>query len=147
VEAIAHATEQPLTMFVIDLYPREGPRPTDVGSALSRKTDLLFANQTYLRLDAYRRELLLRKEIARLPHQSEPGSQSAIILLSYHPTADEAGSERPFDLSRDSAQQRWCSGESDMREALERMVAAQSGQDPLVILGRRDNPAPNPSRA
>jgi hypothetical protein len=84
-------------MFVIDLYPREGPRPTDFGSALSRKTDLLFANQTYLRLDAYRRELLLRKEIARLTHQSELGSKSAIILLSYHPTPDEAGSERPFD--------------------------------------------------
>jgi hypothetical protein len=129
---------QPHTVFVIDLYPRDGARPRDFESALARKSDLLFANQTYLRLAAYRRELLLRNEIARLKQKGEPGSQTLILLLSYQPSAEEAGSGRPFDLSPDSGQQRWRSGEADMEEALGQLMAGQNAHEPLLIIRRRD---------
>src|SRR5205807_7069990 len=41
-----------LTCFVLDLFPREGERPKDLESALARKSDLTFANQTWQRLEA-----------------------------------------------------------------------------------------------
>jgi NTE family protein len=59
-------TEELRTIFVVDLYPRDGKRPVNLETALARKTDLIFGNQTYLRLEAFRRELLLRHEIAHL---------------------------------------------------------------------------------
>lgn len=77
------------TVFVVDLFARDGVRPFGLESALERKNALLFGNQTFYRLDAYRR-LWQRQERTRpLP----------ILHLSYRPLAGEAGPEMTFDFS------------------------------------------------
>jgi Patatin phospholipase len=58
----------------------------------------------------------LREEIARLKGCAPP-AKTRVVLISYQPTAEEAGSERPFDFSSASVQQRWRSGEADMERA------------------------------
>jgi len=100
-------------------------------TALARKTDLIFGNQTYLRLKAFRRELLLRHEIAPLKRNA-PARQTRIVLLSYQPRPDEAGSERAFDLSQDSVQQRWSAGEADMERALD-LIETSAAEEVLVV--------------
>jgi NTE family protein len=141
IEAVLDTTEELRTIFVLDLYPRDGPRPTDLESALARKADLTFGNQTYMRLDAYRRELLLREELANLKQGSVSVPRPTMVLLSYQPTPDEAGSERAFDLTRDSAEHRWRSGGADMQEALDQVAGKQHGQDALITV-RRSNDTP-----
>jgi NTE family protein len=123
------------TIFVVDLYPRDGARPNNFETAMARKSDLIFGNQTYLRLEAYRRELLLRQEIARLKHEV-PAASTKMVLLSYHPTPEEAGSERAFDLSFDSAQRRWMSGQADMERALA-LVTTTAEKEPLIAVQAR----------
>jgi NTE family protein len=38
------------TIFVVDLFARDGPRPTGLESALERKNGLLFGNPTFVRM-------------------------------------------------------------------------------------------------
>jgi NTE family protein len=133
IEAILEGGEDLRTIIVVDLYPRDGARPKDLETAIARKTDLVFGNQTYLRLEAYRRELLLREEIARL--RDHATVRKRVVLLSYQPTAEEAGSERPFDLSSDSVQQRWRSGEADMECALD-LISTRPAEEILITVRR-----------
>jgi NTE family protein len=107
-------------VFVIDLFARDGPRPASLESALERKMDLLFGNQTLQCLKAY------------------TGSETArpVVYLSYRPAPTEAGSEKTFDLSRRSIEGRWASGFSDMSYALERLQGAQLEK---LLLCRRPN--------
>jgi NTE family protein len=100
-----------LLLYVVDLYARDGARPRSLETAAERKSDLLFGNQTVLRLK-YAAELrqLRRKQ----------GGQAAgdrIVLLSYRPGMEEPGPEKPFEFSAAALAQRWNAGLLDMRES------------------------------
>jgi NTE family protein len=92
-------------VFVIDLFPRDGTTPNSLEDALARKNDLLFANQTLLRLEAWTQA----RKIERA------------VYLSYRPSEDEAGAEKTFDLSRGTIARRWASSFEDMVHALSRI--------------------------
>jgi NTE family protein len=107
-----------LTCLVLDLYARDGERPRDLETAMSRKSDLIFSNQTWQRLTAFRRLIELRTKLARSSGQQDSNSDASIFYLSYRPLPEEAGAERGFDYSARMLDRRWQSGEADMREAL-----------------------------
>lgn len=110
---------------VVDLFARDGMRPRTLEAALERKNSLLFANQTYLRLDLYRR------------FWDRHGIHSPTILyLSYRPLPEEAGAEATFDFSRASAEDRWREGMLDARAA-DRGLRDRTGDRPTLIPVRR----------
>jgi NTE family protein len=112
IEALQSRPAGPLTCFVLDLFARDGARPADLETAVARKSDLLFSNQTWLRLEGYCREQELRARV-------EPSTATtSIYYLSYRPARFEAGSERPFDYSARTIAARWSAGEADMAAAL-----------------------------
>jgi NTE family protein len=115
------------TIFVVDLFARDGARPTGLESALQRKNGLLFGNQTFLRLDAYRRIWQRQERIEPLP---------TILYLSYQPVEGEAGPEMAFDFSQASASDRWAAGRMDMLEALSRHDAAKAKGAVLTSIRR-----------
>jgi NTE family protein len=110
--------------FVLDLYARDGERPHDLESAMSRKNDLIFSNQTWQRLLALQRELQLR---ARLAPGSGQAERTTILYLSYRPRPEEAGAERGFDYSSRMLERRWQTGAADMREALRQLDEGRDG--------------------
>jgi NTE family protein len=98
------------TTIVVDLFARDGARPRGIEAALQRKNGLLFGNQTYGRLDIYRK------------HWEQGGRPApSVLYLSYRPTEDEAGPEAAFDFSRLSAEDRWREGRLDALAGLERL--------------------------
>jgi NTE family protein len=116
IEALLFDPSPQLTCYVIDLFARDGSRPRDLETALARKSDLTFANQTWLRLEAYCREQRLSSELQSL--KGEHGTAATIYYLSYRPHPAEAGSERMFDYSERSLATRWRAGAADMKHAL-----------------------------
>lgn len=103
----------PLRLFVVDLYARDDHAPTTLEDALERKNDLLFGNQTYLRLqDKIRIRQLERTAAGR------PTTADEITLLSYRAGANEPGPEKSFNFSRRALARRWQAGFDDMRAAL-----------------------------
>jgi NTE family protein len=125
--------------FVADLYARDGARPSGLESALARKNDLLFGNQTFMRLQAHQRERELRREIARLKKPdaalAAPG-RNPIFYLSYRAPPEEAGPEKPFDLSRATIESRWQAGMLDMQEALRQMNSGAAADGSPVVIRR-----------
>jgi NTE family protein len=116
------------TIFVVDLFARDGVRPRGLEAALERKNALMFANQTFLRLDAYRRLWTRQQRTEPLP---------TILYLSYRPVEGEAGPEMAFDFSQASARDRWTAGRLDMEEALLRHDAAKAGGEVVTGIRRR----------
>ena len=117
--------------FVVDLFARDGTRPEGLEAALERKNDLMFAYQTWMRLEAIRRELELCDALAsvREEHAGETrrllarrSRIRAFFHLSYRAPSHEAGPEKTFDLSMAAASERWQAGALDMREGV-RMVS------------------------
>jgi NTE family protein len=104
----------PPYILVVDLFARDGVRPTSLEVALARKNDLTFANQTVLRLQSFLR--------GRAAAGADARTAPTIFYLSYRAVPDEAGSEKMFDLSRRTAETRWNMGRLDMQEALKRMA-------------------------
>jgi NTE family protein len=99
-----------LLLYVIDLYARDGARPDSFEAASERKNDLLFGNQTYLRLKYC-------LELSRLRRKQNGGRDEAlekIVLLSYRPGMEEPGPEKSFELSATALAQRWQAGVLDM---------------------------------
>jgi NTE family protein len=128
--------------LVVDLYARDGGRPMGLESALARKNDLLFGNQTYLRLEAWQRERQLREEVARLRDRgtARKGRRGTrVFYLSYRAPPEEAGPEKAFDLSRSTIETRWRAGLLDMEEALSRIGSDAPGDDSrqLIVIRRR----------
>ena len=106
--------ERDLLLYVVDLYARDAQRPRSLEEALERKNDLMFGNQTVLRL---RYLLEARRLRATLAGRSQEGWTDKVILLSYRPGAEEPGPEKSFDLSAQALAQRWQAGRLDMEEA------------------------------
>jgi NTE family protein len=125
----AEGTHDPV--FILDLFARDGRRPSGLESALARKNAIVFGNQTWSRLQAYRRFW------DRLPAASRP----PVFYLSYFPVDDEAGPEMPYDFSLASARSRWRAGSLDMEDALGRAVAARANRDIVTVIRRPQNDA------
>lgn len=121
------------TVLVLDLFDRCGERPAGLESALARKNALLFGNQTFARLDLYRK---LWKRLDTV-HPS-------VLYLSYHPVSGEAGAEMPFDFSHTTAEQRWRAGFLDAKAAIAQRDAAHLSGD-MVTIVRRAMPRPHPA--
>src|SRR3954462_13838862 len=100
-------------LFVLDLYARDGPRPDSLEAAAERKNDLLFGNQTFIRLGYCAELRRLRRRLAGRPE----GAGDSIVLLSYRPGLEEPGPEKSFELSPAAFAQRWNAGLADMRHA------------------------------
>jgi NTE family protein len=133
-----HPPHEPLTCFVVDLFARDGSRPADLETAVARKSDLMFANQTWQRLEAYCRERKLRIELAEHANSGKnKGSATTIYYLSYRPDHSEAGSERTFDYSSRSVASRWEAGALDMNEALAIDTRSKPGKEVKLIPVRR----------
>jgi NTE family protein len=115
------------TIFVVDVFARDGARPRGLEAALQRKNSLMFGNQTFLRLDAYRR-------LWKSQERTEP--LTTVLYLSCRPVEGEAGPEMAFDFSQASANDRWRAGRLDMEEALLRHDAAK-GEGAVVTAIRR----------
>ena len=117
-------TDGDLLLYVIDLYARDGERPNSLEAAAERKNDLLFGNQTLVRLKYCAELRKLRKKL---------GSRSSdkIVVLSYRPGLEEPGPEKSFNLSTDALSQRWIAGFLDME------YATHLGRDRELTLIRR----------
>jgi NTE family protein len=103
--------ERDLLLYVIDLYARDGERPNSLQAAAERKNDLLFGNQTLIRLEYCAELRKLRRKLGSLD------SRDKIVVLSYRPGLEEPGPEKSFDLSADALAQRWIAGVLDMEHA------------------------------
>jgi NTE family protein len=131
-EKDAHPDER--ICIVVDLFARDGERPRGLEAALERKNDLLLSNQTYKRLELMKRQIDLECELALERDRSRAVSDAAsgdvrahrnrtraILYLSYRAPREEAGPEKPFDLSLATVNDRWRAGDLDMTEALHRL--------------------------
>jgi NTE family protein len=98
------------TVIVADLFARDGERPLGLQAALARKNALMYGNQTWYRLEAYRRLWIRDLE--------DGHAAPSILYLSYLPLRGEAGAEMPYDFSPASARDRWAEGFLDGRHAV-----------------------------
>jgi len=96
------------TVIVLDCFARDGIYSPDLETALARKNDLIYGNQTLRAL-----ELLMEDRL-----KTDRSSKQNIIYLSYRSRPGEAGSERVYDFSSDTIDARWQSGASDMSQAI-----------------------------
>jgi NTE family protein len=118
-------------VLVVDLFDRRGERPTGLESALARKNALLFGNQTYARLDLYRK--LWKRHCTVHP---------SVLYMSYQPFKGEAGAEMPFDFSHASAEQRWRTGVRDAQAAIGQCEAARLSNEIITVVRREPHPQP-----
>jgi NTE family protein len=107
-------TNATIRMFVVDLFSRDGSRPKTLEAAGERKTDLMFGNQTFVRLRDHVELRRLRKELGQLTTEGEDD----IFLLSYQSGPEEPGPEKPYNFSRNGLATRWSAGRRDMAFAL-----------------------------
>lgn len=98
-----------LLCFVVDLFARAGSRPRSLAAAANRSVDLVFGNQTWLVLEAHRRERALRGEAA---------GRATVLLMAYRAALDEAGIAKQFDYSQATLAERRRAGDAHMRAAL-----------------------------
>jgi NTE family protein len=112
---LENAVEGDLWLYIIDLYARDGDRPISLEGAIERKSDLLFGNQTFLRLKYC---VELRKARRELEGSAQSRRRDRIVLLSYRPGMEEPGPEKSFELSPAALAQRWKAGLLDMDHAL-----------------------------
>jgi NTE family protein len=106
--------EGDLVLYVVDLYARDGERPLSLEAAAERKNDLMFGNQTFIRLTYLAEARALRR---RLTAASAGEVSDRILLLSYRAGMEEPGPEKSFELSASAFAQRWKAGKSDMEYA------------------------------
>lgn len=122
-----------LLLYVIDLYARDGERPNSLEAAAERKNDLLFGNQTLVRL-RYCAEL---RKLRSKPSSAQP--RDKIVVLSYRPGPEEPGPEKSFDLSTNAISQRWLAGFLDMK------YSQHAHQESELTVIRRPQSGGNPT--
>jgi NTE family protein len=103
-------TDGDLLLYIVDLYARDGNRPNTLEAASERKNDLLFGNQTYIRLN-YCLEL---NRLRRKLNGGDDEPHEKVVLLSYRPGLEEPGPEKSFEMSAGALAQRWRAGVLDM---------------------------------
>jgi NTE family protein len=108
-------TNATIRLFVVDLFSRDGARPKTIEAAGERKADLMFGNQTFMRLRDQVELRRLRKELGYLTIEFE----DEIFLLSYRSGPEEPGPEKSYNFSSDSLSTRWSVGRRDMAFALD----------------------------
>jgi NTE family protein len=90
----------PLQLYIIDLFARDGSSPDGIEAAAERKNDLISGNKTVQRLRHALENRRLRAQMQGL-HRED-----LVHLLSYRPGLEEAGPEKSFDLSDTAMAQR-----------------------------------------
>src|SRR3954454_123535 len=90
---LASSIDRDLLLYVLDLYARDGERPNSLEAAAERKNDLLFGNQTFIRLGYCAELRRLRRQLAG----KADNVGERIVLLSYRPGMEEAGPEKSFE--------------------------------------------------
>jgi len=116
------------TMIVADLFARDGARPAGLQAALARKNALMYGNQTWYRLDAWRR--LWQRDLA------DDRPAPSVLYLSYHPVSGEAGPELIYDFSLASARDRWAEGFLDGRRAVAQFAQGEALPGVPVVVRR-----------
>ena len=138
-----------LLCFVVDLFSPEGGRPTNLEQAAARRWDLMFGNQSRLKLEALEREYRLRWALGRIaadsgsnrakdpdlaPLLADAVRRTATVLhLRYRPPAHEPGPEKPFDFSRATLEDRWQAGSLDMEQAIRRADDASDPENGIAV--------------
>jgi NTE family protein len=102
---------------------------------LERKNDLLFGNQTFLRLKCCAE---LRRARRKLDDDASSDTRDRIVLLSYRPGSEEPGPEKSFELSSAALAQRWNAGTLDMDYAMD-----LSSDEQLVAVRRKEGGSPS----
>lgn len=120
VEPILTSSESRL-VFILDLFARDGSRPRSLTGAIERKNDLMFGNQTVRLLEFW-------------SASSQPSTTSRVIYLSYRGPANEADSEKMFDVSARTVAERWQAGLLDMEAGVRE--ASSSNLKRLVVVRR-----------
>ena len=120
---------------LVDTYMREGERHASIESGIDRKIELMYANQTWLQLEAFNREAALRAQLAELsglvakakrkPELEAEAEKSPpeILRIGYRAPDWEAGPERPFDYAHDTLAARWAAGSRDLKQVFESAAA------------------------
>jgi NTE family protein len=103
-------TDGDLLLYIVDLYARDGNRPNTLEAASERKNDLLFGNQTYIRLNYCLELSRLRRKL----NGGDDEPHEKVVLLSYRPGLEEPGPEKSFEMSAGALAQRWRAGVLDM---------------------------------
>lgn len=127
--------ELPSVCILIDLFSTDAKPPRTLEAAMERGTDIKFAAQTRLRLEAIQRER--RLEAALKPN--EAGDRGTdLVHLCYRPLPHDAGSEKQYDFSSETLADRWQYGRADGLLALERIsaLAKEPGRGPGLRVHR-----------
>ena len=140
------AATDDLVCFVVDLFARDSGPPRSLEAGMARRMDLMYSSQTQLGLKSFEREARLRALInqlgARLPPDLQEDPEIAAVLgegrarsatvlyLSYRAPDEEAGYEKPFDVSRATMSDRWQAGARDMAEALRTLTQVRKDGGP-----------------
>lgn len=127
--------ELPSLCILIDLFSTEAKPPRTLEAAMERGTDIKFAAQTRLRLEAIERER--RLEAALKP--GEAGDRGTdLVHLCYRPLPHDAGSEKQYDFSSETIADRWQYGRADALLALDRIraLAKETVQGPGLRVHR-----------
>lgn len=133
-DPILETEDETFSLFIIDLFARDGDRPRTLEAAAERKNDLMFANQTVLRLQDKLQIRQLRRELAGTRAPSDQ-----VFLLSYRAGADEPGPEKSYNFSRHGRALRWSCGRLDMLQALDECRSTGEG---LYFIRRPEITAP-----
>jgi NTE family protein len=89
------------TALVVDLFARDGERPGGLEAALQRKNGLLFGNQTYARLDIY------RKHWEKTGHDAPSVFTSAIGQRGKKPDRKHPSISRAFPRRTAGEKENW----------------------------------------
>ena len=128
-----------LTVFVSDLFGREGTHPRSLAAAAARAGDIVFGNQTQQVLEAHQREYRLRTAIMDVAAKLSPGMEgtpevaqllaegrvpaTTIFHLGYRVTADMGGVQKAFSYAESALAEHWQAGERDLQAALHLLEA------------------------
>jgi NTE family protein len=120
-------------IFQVDLWSAKGSTPRNLFDVEDRRKDIVYSSRTRLNTDIFRRELMLRKALAklaaRLPQdeRDDPALADALALaqhrrvsvvhLIYKHKRYESHS-RDYQFSRASMHEHWQDGQADTRRIL-----------------------------
>ncbi|USI74420.1 patatin-like phospholipase family protein [Sphingomonas morindae] len=97
----------PPLVVLLDLFAPDATPPTSIEAAAARSTEVQFAAQSRLRLDAI-----------GAARAAAGGAATRVLALSYRAPGEEAGPERQFDFSARSRHDRAAAGRRDAEAAL-----------------------------